>query len=254
MTKNTLLEKTRILNGILLNSGKERVVFSELCKIISELMECNVFLTSRKGKVLGHNMIIGTRSFDDDAVYLSSATNHYLMGIINPAANQQLNFALGLFEDETRDMLTTIIPIHCGGERLGSLIIQRQENAPEFDDEDLVLSEYSSTVVGLEIMRAQTREIEEEAQEKAMVQMAVNSLSYSELEAAHEILSKLKEKEGLVVASRIADEAGITRSVIVNALRKLESAGVLESRSLGMKGTFIKILNKRIWEQLDSLL
>jgi transcriptional pleiotropic repressor len=29
--------------------------------------------------------------------------------------------------------------------------------------------------------------------------------------------------------------------VIVNALRKLESAGIIESRSLGMKGTHIKV-------------
>lgn len=33
-----------------------------------------------------------------------------------------------------------------------------------------------------------------------------------------------------------ADRIEITRSVIVNALRKLESAGIIESRSLGRKG------------------
>ena len=40
-------------------------------------------------------------------------------------------------------------------------------------------------------------------------------------------------KEGILVASKIADRVGITRSVIVNALRKFESAGVIESRSYG---------------------
>jgi len=55
----------------------------------------------------------------------------------------------------------------------------------------------------------------------------------------------------LLVASKIADEAGITRSVIVNALRKFESAGIIESRSLGMKGTYIKVLNEHIFEELD---
>ena len=57
------------------------------------------------------------------------------------------------------------------------------------------------------------------------------------------IFEELGGDEGLLVASRIADKLGITRSVIVNALSKLESAGVIESRSLGMKGTFIRILN-----------
>jgi transcriptional pleiotropic repressor len=45
---------------------------------------------------------------------------------------------------------------------------------------------------------------------------------------------------------------GITRSVIVNALRKFESAGVIESRSLGMKGTYIKVLNPYLLEQLSK--
>ena len=59
--------------------------------------------------------------------------------------------------------------------------------------------------------------------------------------------------EGLLVASKIADRVGITRSVIVNALRKFESAGVIESRSLGMKGTYIRVLNDRLFDELDKL-
>ena len=54
-----------------------------------------------------------------------------------------------------------------------------------------------------------------------------------------------------MVASKIADRFGITRSVIVNALRKLESAGVIESRSSGMKGTYIKVVNDLIFDELN---
>ena len=74
--------------------------------------------------------------------------------------------------------------------------------------------------------------------------MALSTLSYSEMDAVTKIFAELKGDEGLLVASKIADKSGITRSVIVNALRKLESAGVIESRSLGMKGTRIKITNE----------
>ena len=55
------------------------------------------------------------------------------------------------------------------------------------------------------------------------------------------------------MASKIADKAGITRSVIVNALRKFESAGVIESRSSGMKGTSIKVLNDCVFEELETV-
>jgi len=64
---------------------------------------------------------------------------------------------------------------------------------------------------------------------------------------------ELNGSEGLLVASKIADRVGITRSVIVNALRKLESAGVIESRSLGMKGTYIKVLNNKFLLELEKL-
>ena len=55
------------------------------------------------------------------------------------------------------------------------------------------------------------------------------------------------------MASKIADSVGITRSVTVNALRKLESAGIIESRSAGMKGTCIKVKNDVIFQEIDRL-
>ena len=136
-------------------------------------------------------------------------------------------------------VLTTIVPIIGGGDRLGTLILAKLTE--QFNDDDLILAEYGATVVGMEILHEKAEEIEEEARSKAVVQMAISSLSYSELEAIEHIFEELNGTEGLLVASKIADRVGITRSVIVNALRKLESAGVIESRSLGMKGTYIKV-------------
>jgi len=108
-------------------------------------------------------------------------------------------------------------------------------------------------VVGMEILHSKADKIEEEARKKAAVQVALGTLSYSELEAVQHIFDELEGNEGLLVASKIADRVGITRSVIVNALRKFESAGVIESRSLGMKGTHIKVLNDRLVEELRKL-
>ncbi|MGC3752378.1 HTH domain-containing protein, partial [Enterococcus faecium] len=71
------------------------------------------------------------------------------------------------------------------------------------------------------------------------VQMAINTLSYSELMAVQAIFEALDGDEGRLTASNFADSIGITRSVIVNAIRKLESAGIIESRSLGMTGTYL---------------
>ena len=89
--------------------------------------------------------------------------------------------------------------------------------------------------------------------ERKIVRSAINTLSYSELEAILHIFDELDGNEGILVASRIADRVGITRSVIVNALRKFESAGVIESRSSGMKGTYIKVVNDVVFDELDRI-
>lgn len=67
-------------------------------------------------------------------------------------------------------------------------------------------------------------------------------LTYSERKAAAAVLAALPESTGgLVVASHVADNAGLTRSTVANALRKLELAGLVETQSLGMKGTMIRL-------------
>ena len=66
------------------------------------------------------------------------------------------------------------------------------------------------------------------------------------------ILEEFGGIDGSLTSSVIADKIGFTRSVIVNALRKLESAGIIESRSLGMKGTYLKVVNSGIYEKLEG--
>ena len=87
---------------------------------------------------------------------------------------------------------------------------------------------------------------------KAMVQIAFSTLSFSEWEAIVNILSELKGNEGILVASKIADRVGITRSVIVNAMRKFESAGLIETKSLGMKGTWIRVKNEYLLDEIKK--
>ena len=107
-----------------------------------------------------------------------------------------------------------------------------------YDIEDIIVSEYGTTVVGLEMMRAVHEENAEEDRKKQVVKSAFNTFSFSELEAIIHIFDELDGDEGILVASKIAD-SGITRSVIVNALCKFKVQGLLNPSS-GMKGTYIQ--------------
>ena len=113
--------------------------------------------------------------------------------------------------------------------------------------DDIILAEYATTVVGLEIVRSKNEESAAVLRGQKVAESAFASLSVMEAEAVRQVFDELQGTEGILVTSRVADKARITRSVIVNALRKLESAGVIESRSSGMKGTYIKVLNDNIF-------
>ncbi|AZO96744.1 GTP-sensing pleiotropic transcriptional regulator CodY [Iocasia frigidifontis] len=254
-----LLEKSRMINHLLQTGGKT-VDFSEMAEVLSGAINCNVYITSKKGRILGYSLlddfecdimeetVIDQGRFPDDY-------NKGLMRIRDTRANVKQEEGNCVFTDGEdclfKNKLTTIIPMIGGGDRLGTLVLARY--GEEFAADDLILGEYGASVVGMEILRSKNEKIEKEARKKAAVQIAIDTLSYSELEAIEHIFEELEGKEGLLVASKIADRVGITRSVIVNALRKFESAGVIESRSLGMKGTFIKVLNDYLLEELDKL-
>lgn len=254
-----LLGRARKINAMLQKSTGKSVNFNDMSATLTDAIRGNVFILSRRGKLLGFaiNQEIENermKSMLEERQFPEEYTEG-LFGIRETTANLDIDNPLTVFPVENRELfkngLTTIVPIIGGGERLGTLILGRLTDS--FNDDDLLLGEYGATVVGMEILQEKTEEIEIEARSKAVVQMAISSLSYSELEAIDHIFEELDGKEGLLVASKIADRVGITRSVIVNALRKLESAGVIESRSLGMKGTFIKVLNDKFLVELEKL-
>jgi transcriptional pleiotropic repressor len=158
---------------------------------------------------------------------------------------------LGFEHTDIHKYSAIIAPIEIAGERLGTLFLYKSGSF--YDIDDIILCEYGTTVVGLEMLRAVNEENAEESRKVAVIRSAMGTLSYSEMEAIVHIFDELDGMEGILVASKIADRVGITRSVIVNALRKFESAGVIESRSSGMKGTYIKVLNDAVYDEIDKL-
>jgi len=254
-----LLEKTRAIHKLIQHAAGSQVDFEEMANVLSEAIKSNCYIVGRRGRILGYSFMPDFKCGIMDEIVIHSerfpeSYNDGLMKVLQTTANTS-QVANGCVFNEREacyfgNKKTTIIPILGGGERVGTLILAKFDQ--EFTNEDLILAEYGSTVVGMEILRMKAERAEEEARKKASVQIAVDTLSYSELEAVEHIFNELGGKDGLLVASKIADRVGITRSVIVNALRKFESAGVIESKSLGMKGTYIRILNDYLFEELEK--
>lgn len=250
----SLLDKTRKINKLLQKA--EVVEYDSISRVLSNVIEANVYIVSKTGKIYGYAFRddFECDTMIDKIVSQGEFPKQYINWMLKIDATSP-NIAdkdqCVIEGVENANKVTTVVPIYGVGERIGTLILAKFDE--QFNDDDLLLAEYGATVVGMEILRDNSQKMEVEARKKATVQIALATLSYSEIEAAVNILSELNGTEGLLVASKIADRVGITRSVIVNALRKFESAGVIESKSLGMKGTYIRVLNDHLLDEIQKL-
>jgi transcriptional pleiotropic repressor len=232
-----------------LQSDGNGVDFNDLAEVLRvSYDDVSVYIISKKGKLLGCSLEdeADKTPFDEEWIDDQRMPNDLNSSLLKVGAMSG--------GKEPGNMLGTdcamIVPVVGGGRRVGTLLFVKSSG--DFTGDDEVIAEYASTAIGMIISAAIDEEDEAEAEERRMARSAIRSLSYSEIMAMQHIFDELEGDEGLLVASRIADEAGITRSVIVNALRKLASANVIESRSLGMKGTYLRILNREIRRELDS--
>ena len=250
-----LLDKTRKINKLLHNNNSSKVVFNDICEVLKEILDSNVLVVSKKGKVLGISQLDDIHPLTElikgeVGGHIDEMLNERLLNILSTKENVNLQ-TLGFSAELARGYQAIVSPIDIAGERLGTLFIYKQDE--EYEIDDIILSEYGTTVVGLEMLRSVNEESAEETRKEQIVQSAISTLSFSELEAIIHIFEELDGMEGILVASKIADRVGITRSVIVNALRKFESAGVIESRSSGMKGTYIKVVNDYVFTELEKI-
>ena len=255
MSSVQLLDRTRKIGKLLHNNNSSKVVFNDICKVMREILVSNVLVISRKGKILGvatsdRNEVIAELLKNEVGSFIDPLLNERLLSVLSTKEN--VNLATLGFENQVFMKFAAVVsPIEIAGERLGTLFLYRHGDM--YDIDDIILCEYGTTVVGLEMLRSVSEERAEESRKIAVVKSAIGTLSYSETQAIVHIFQELNGMEGVLVASKIADRAGITRSVIVNALRKFESAGIIESRSSGMKGTYIKVRNDVVFEEVRKM-
>ncbi|WP_067621397.1 GTP-sensing pleiotropic transcriptional regulator CodY [Alicyclobacillus acidiphilus] len=254
-----LLEQVQEL-GQLLHRSQDQVEFSEVAEFLSKVMASNVYIVGRKGKILGYGVAEHalTEEWLDimtkDQRFPGDFNKHLLrveQSIANLTEEQKQPFYVFSPEENAsfKAKYIAITPVIGARERQGTLVFARSERP--FDEDDIVLAEYGATIVALEIVHSRQQQKEEEGRQRALAHLAVESLSFSELQAAKYLLDAVRNAaDGIVVSSQIADEHGVTRSVIVNSIRKLESAGTIESRSLGMKGTHLRILNHFVEDEI----
>ena len=174
MSSVQLLDKTRKIGKLLHNNNSSKVVFNDICKVMREIMNSNVLVISRKGKVLGIGKEEGIEAITemiDDKVggFIDQMLNERLLGVLSTKENVNLE-TMGFEGPDIRRFQAMITPIEIAGERLGTLFIYKCD--AQYDIDDIILCEYGTTVVGLEMLRAVNEESAEESRKVAVVKSA----------------------------------------------------------------------------------
>ena len=178
-----LLDKTRKINKLLHNNNSSKVVFNDICDVLTEILESNVLVVSKKGKVLGKSRCLNVQPIGELIAcevgeHIDGMLNERLLSILSTKENVNLQ-TLGFSAEASGGYQAIITPINIAGERLGTLFIYKVDKPYEIDD--IILSEYGTTVVGLEMLRYVNEESAEETRKEHIVQSAISTLSYSEL-------------------------------------------------------------------------
>ena len=90
-----LLDKTRKINKLLHNNNSHKVVFNDICLVLSDVLKSNILVISKKGKVLGvakHEHVDIIKELIDSRVgtYIDKMLNERLLSILSTKENVNL--------------------------------------------------------------------------------------------------------------------------------------------------------------------
>lgn len=260
MDKEDLLKKIRLIKSeILTRNFCGEGDLSNVTESVNDVLRVNVYIINFQGFLVNYT---NCESLDCEILKenckadtrVSTKFNYFLLKSDETRINLGLKTGMCLFFDDINclkdGLITTIIPILAENKRIGTLIAARKNEY--FNEEDIVLLEIVAAVLSTKIVTHRIEKLEKEARQKRFVKQAVNSLSFYEYEVVKKVLKDIGNLNGVVKICNIATELKVSRSRAYGALAKLRSAGVIELKPRGKKGTTIEILNPYLIKYLES--
>ncbi|MEG2081892.1 MAG: hypothetical protein RR011_01540, partial [Oscillospiraceae bacterium] len=152
-----------------------------------------------------------------------------------------------LFEDR----YYALYPIYSNFKKVAGMLLIRY--GVDFDESDYILCEYTSAIVSLEMLRQEQVRTEQRALEIAQAKLSTNFLTPSEISAVKTALEEIEYSQGNIFLNAVASKCYSTQSTVTSALKKMESAGVITTKSQGVKGKYVKVLNRFLKSELAAV-
>ena len=91
-----LLDKTRKINKLLHNNNSSKVVFNDICAVLTEILDSNVLVVSKKGKILGVSKSNKVREISElitESVgsHIDNMLNERLLSVLSTKENVNLS-------------------------------------------------------------------------------------------------------------------------------------------------------------------
>lgn len=249
MTKVQLLSKVRELIAYFHSCG-EHVSFADIGELAHRILAASVHIFSVDGVLFDMGPHVGGCSLSEPAVVseLIGRFNQINHTRVYSSKNGECPFDAGNCSFEHR--LHVVSPLFYGGKRAGTLIYTK--DAAAYDELDIALSELIAMLAAQALYNDVLNKEKKVGRQKAEIRQAAQSLSYTEHRAAEAVIRAALAENGVVNVSKIAVQEDITRSVVAVAIRKLEGAGIIRVRSLGMKGSYISVANPFALEEFSQ--
>ena len=111
-----LLDKTRKINKLLHNNNTSKVVFNDICEVLSEILESNILVLSKKGKVLGFSVwkdvdVINELMENNIGSFADHMLNERLLSVLSTKEN--VNLATLGFSQENGEKSQVRDLVHC---------------------------------------------------------------------------------------------------------------------------------------------
>lgn len=246
------MEDTEELKRIVSSAKNEYKAIYDIVEFAGKTVRANVVLVRHTGLIVSQSLKssinilnIGVRGImGKPCKYVGSD----IMNIINNFEESRYNVTFDRLpvktasKSETEQYSGAFLPVAATGEYMGMLIAYREKRA--FSCSEAKCLEMVALCISLLCKAIKNADSSSEERMKCALASAVGSLSFSERKGVAAVFEDFSGDEGIIVLSKAAANTGVTRPVIMNGLRKLESAGIIQTHSLGAKGTFIKIENK----------
>ncbi len=273
-----MADLTGALDCLLQTADKPAEMLLSICKITRDYLQATAVIIHKNGRILADCVQSGERmllpvQYAQNAAYLDAA----LLGRINAIHGPKRDMNILINDTSEHDpsmggLCSFILPIRNMAQHLGSLILYKrsEHKGKAFTSVDEQNARTCLLVLSLIMRRMNDDNDAEGIQMHSAVRSALGALSFSELDAVLHVIRELEtsqygteqkgpgartndEPSGIVIAGHVAQRHDITRSSIVNGLRKLQSAGLIETRSLGTKGTYIKVMNRYLIPELGKM-